>query len=45
MGGSGCSQANRALKTDVISKKFENLLIELETLYNVANMHTELKIL
>jgi len=27
------------------SKKFENLLIELENLYNVANMHTELKIL
>lgn len=27
------------------SEKFENLLIELENLYNVANMHTELKIL
>ena len=27
MGGGGCTQANGALKTDVISKNFENLIV------------------
>jgi hypothetical protein len=27
VGGGGCTQANGALKTDVISKNFENLIV------------------